>query len=780
MHSRTLNPFIALVMLASLAAGIVVPVQDNRALAQDDAATPPLIQPVEEIEPEAEQPVGDESDGSLEIAVSADVGDGGQPPEFPREVTIGDERYLFDRLVPVAIDGLAPIAADENVSVYAMTGEGPFDSLYVTAAGEGVGSTARYLPERIQAPDVACLAEVAEVGQLTAGDSIYVFAGIETDLTVDSLQSVGTSGENQLYADPGAAQPYPELLIADPAGLLRFLLAIADGRPTPLAESLAFNGARLEFVADVSEQVDVSTLSKVGCAGPFPVFGSGDDSVDEAGSRYVRAGGRLFQFGGESAPTDVPIVIPTEIPATEAPTAAPTEEPATEAPTEAPATEAPTEEPATEEPVTEAPTEASTEEPATEAPATEAPTELPATEEPATESPATEAPQTEAPAEEPATEAPAEEATEPAAEGIATEDVEAAEEAGLPSQVEVQNITYVFTQVVVDIDIQTLVEVEVINVQNIELTIYIDQDVEGDPPRYYAATADGQVVGLYVPSSVQQTPPPTAQLQPPAFVPTQDPDAPPPPAVTAEASTTCTGDPGEINAQGLPSRMPNRIQLGGIAYGFVGTEDPDSVAELTLVGCVGAFEVLSIEGVDRAEVLILRYSGSGPAGEVVYRFEVAVTYGVEFEITGRPQVISAGDQDYRLVNTWQRSLYSSTTVILFVEDPENQAPEIFYAVNIINSPRGDAVGEYQVVGENDKTSEEMVAAGAQAGLNPDLTVEGQRYLLVSVYLPAGTTTNGFVTLFATAVDGETTVLFGRDIRRLELLIYEVIPAEQGE
>ena len=859
MLSRSFNPVVALVVLASLIVGVFAPVNhgsaaprldsdSSNAMAQSEVATPPIIQPIEDLST-PEEPAEQVPDGSLDVASSDDLGDGGQPEGLPREITVGDERYLFDRIVPLATDGLALIAENEDLAVYAMSGEGPFDSLYVASTSQGTGELARYLPERLGSPEVSCPAEVAEIGQLSADNAVYIFAGLETDLTEDSLQSVGVSGENQLYADAGAAPPFPELFVADPNGLLRFVIAATDGRPGSLAESLAFNGTRFEFVADVSAEVDLSGLTKVGCTGPYPVLALQDDA---SGSRYVLAGGALFEFGGDApaepvdstpeSPFDITAEDPTEIPIA-APTAVPTEEPTvvpTEVPTEEP-TAAPTEVP-TEVAATEAPAEASTEE------ATEAPAE--ASTEEATEVPAEDA--TEAPAE--ATEAPADAAV----------DIESAEEAGLPTQVEVQNTTYIFNQVAVDIDIQTLVqvevvtvndvdltvyarqdvdgvalelycvaeggevvgryvplaatvptppaelpanievqnttyifnevnvdidiqtlvEVEVIVVQDIELTIYVDQDVQGLPSRYYAATTDGQIVGQYVEaslvaSSAQQAPPPTAQLQPPAFVPTQAPEAPPPPAVTAEAAATCTGDPGEINAQGLPSRLPNRIQLGGIAYAFVGTEAPDASGELTLIGCVSAFEVLSIEGVDQSEVLILRYSGSGPASESVYRFEAAVTFGVEFEITGRAEVISDGERDYRLSQTWQRSLYSSTTVILFTGNPDEASPEMFYAVNVSSTVVGDAIGEYRVAGENDQASDEMIAAAEPAGLNPDLTVEGQRYLLVNVYMPVGTTTNGFVTIFAITVEGDDEILLGRDKRRLELFIYEVIPSEQG-
>jgi len=651
-----------------------------------------------------------------------------------------------------------------------------------------------------------------------------------------------------------------------------------------LAESLAFGGVLLQFAGDATEGIDPASLTKAGCAGPYPVYAAQGEADAGTTNLYVRAGGRLFQFSGEvipaEAPTEVPVDVPTEVP-TEIPTESPTEAP-TEAPTEQP-TEAPTEQP-TEAP-TEAPTEVPTEAPTAEPTAlpTEAPTEA-ATEavtEPVAET-VTEEP-TEAPATDP-TEAPVDASTEePAAaptEAPAGEDdptaestqaaidfpsgiVDAAATAGLPPQVEVQNASYVFTQVDVDIDIQalvevdvvtinntsltvyaeqefqgiapvlycvaddgavigryvpvattsptpppdlpatidventtyvfnqvnididiqTLVEVNVIVVQNVELTIYTDQNVDGQPSRYFAVTSEGQVVGQYVESSLvvtttQVTPQPTAQLQPPAVVATQAPDAPPPAAVTAEPADTCAGSPGPINDQGIPAYLPNRIQLGGIAYALVGTESPGDAGELTRFGCISGFEILTTDQADQSEVVYLRIAGQGATADVVYRFEAAVTYSVEFEVTGRPQRITGEEQQFRLVDTWLPSIYSSTTVILFVEDAENAAPEVFYAVNVYNTVVGEVVGEYRQVEQNDMPSEEIVAAAESAGINPDLTVEGRRYLLVNVYSPVGTTTNGFVTLFSAAGEGEAEILLGRDKRRLELFVYDVIPAEE--
>ena len=68
----------------------------------------------------------------------------------------------------------------------------------------------------------------------------------------------------------------------------------------------------------------------------------------------------------------------------------------------------------------------------------------------------------------------------------------------LPPTIDVDNTTYVFNEVEVEVDIQNLTFVEVITVQNIEVSIYVDAGVQGQPARCYAVTDDGQVIGQYV------------------------------------------------------------------------------------------------------------------------------------------------------------------------------------------------------------------------------------------------------------------------------------------
>ena len=202
---------------------------------------------------------------------------------------------------------------------------------------------------------------------------------------------------------------------------------------------------------------------------------------------------------------------------------------------------------------------------------------------------------------------------------------------------------------------------------------------------------------------------------------------------------------------------------------FVAAESADSAGTLTPLGCVGPFELASTDRADRAEVVYLRSPDA--VGAPVYRFEAVPTFEIQFEVTERPQTITAADESYRLTQVWQPSLYSSTTVILFVSDPADTAPEVIYAVDVAQTPSGDAIGEYRLSGDT-APSEQATGAAEGLELHADLTVNGLVYDLVDVFTPAGTTRNGFVTLFRSASDEAPATLLGRDVRKLgELFIF---------
>lgn len=728
-------------------------------------ATPPP--PDEEAAP-TEAPV-EEAQGDLPgIEITAGLGTPNQPAEYPREIVIDGARYLFDRLVPLDRNQLTAVAQEGETSAYAKSEQGPFDMLYLAVPDRDPGELGRYLPEQLDAPDQACLSETAQTQRLTAANSTYISAGYEPDLTADLLQVVYDASGQPVYADPGTSEPYPELFLDDGTGLLRFLLIGGDGRPQALSDALAFDGSELAFSGDVTQSVDRNALVKVGCSGPFPVYSATPDAPFT--QLFVGVGDTLLQFDGEGVPEQPsPTAEPTET-ATLEPTPAPTET-ATLEPTPAP-TETATLTPTATPTETPAPTETATATPtATVAPPTETATSTPAPTETATAAPApTETPTTEpTPAATVTTEATTEPADEPTATATTTIAPTAtatgtaapaqtplpAEEAGLPQQIEVQNTAYIFNQVNVDIDIETLVEIDVIVVQgvqltvyaeeefegatsilycvatdgdivgeyvvrasaeppsppslpqeieiennvfvfnevditinvqtlvqvsfivyqNISLTIYADQDAPDEPTRLWAVAPGGIVVGQYVESDlvVELTelplvPQPTPAFQPPAVVPTLPPSVLPP--VGTGVATGCSGTVGELNALNIPSNLPNRIQFGGIAYNFAGSEPASEAGTLTRLGCIGPFEVASSDQEDRSEVLYLRAPGGG-ANQLVYRFEAAQTFTVVLEVQGNATNVQVGDNRYQLAQTWETRIHASVSVLLFQESAED-------------------------------------------------------------------------------------------------------------
>jgi hypothetical protein len=204
-----------------------------------------------------------------------------------------------------------------------------------------------------------------------------------------------------------------------------------------------------------------------------------------------------------------------------------------------------------------------------------------------------------------------------------------------------------------------------------------------------------------------------------------------------------------------------------VAYLFAGAEAPADVGTLNRIGCAGPFELTVMDGADQADVIYLRSGPSGP----VYRFDAALTFEVQFEASEQPQTITSLDQRYRLERAWQPSVYSSTSVILFAEDPAEPTPTVVYGLNVTQTAVGDAVGEYRSVDEPTQPSAELAAAAEQAGLHADLVINGETYVLGDIFTPAGTTRNGFMTLFASTTDEDAQALLGRDTRDVELFVF---------
>jgi len=239
---------------------------------------------------------------------------------------------------------------------------------------------------------------------------------------------------------------------------------------------------------------------------------------------------------------------------------------------------------------------------------------------------------------------------------------------------------------------------------------------------------------------------------------------------TTPTPPSCVGDPGEPDAQGLPTNLPARIQVSGTAYVFERAESPADAGTLTVLGCVGPFELLRSDQVDQSDAVYLR-AVTGGAGTQVYRYAAAVTFDVDFEVADRPQTISALDERYRLERLWEPSMFSSTSVILFTDDVSNPEPGVLFGVAVTQTVVGDAIGEYRPADDAEAPSDELATAAELAGLHPDLTIGGRTYVIVAVYSPVGTTRNGFMTLFSTGTAEVPEQILGRDPREPELYVF---------
>ena len=231
----------------------------------------------------------DAANGSS-LETNFELGNGGQPEDFPREVSVDGARFLFDRMVPATRQDLIPVAQDGPIQAFATTDVAPFDALYLSVPPRSEEELGRYLAEQIGASNIACPAEAGTFQPLDANGATYAFAGIEPLLTSADLEQVATDSNNQpVFADPGLSQPFPELFFTDPNGLIRFVSTTGAGVPVAISESLAIDGAQFAFQGDVTTQVDITSLTKIGCAGPFPVYSDADPA---SGIRYVVVGSR--------------------------------------------------------------------------------------------------------------------------------------------------------------------------------------------------------------------------------------------------------------------------------------------------------------------------------------------------------------------------------------------------------------------------------------------------------------------------------------------------------
>jgi hypothetical protein len=214
------------------------------------------------------------------------------------------------------------------------------------------------------------------------------------------------------------------------------------------------------------------------------------------------------------------------------------------------------------------------------------------------------------------------------------------------------------------------------------------------------------------------------------------------------------------------------MQYGGTGYRFSQTVTAADAGSLTRIGCVGAFDLSTsdLEGAENALFL-----GLQNAPDTLFRYEPTTSFSVEFEVTNDPRIIrlaGTGDQPdvtYRAGDPMVRSVYSSVTLILFVADASQEQPErvLGYAVD------QNVIGEYVPEGTGEQASAEVIAEAEQLGIHGELTLGagGTRYVLVSLWRPFGTTTNGWIMLYGPEGQAAPEELVGLDPRRLDLLVF---------
>src|SRR5829696_12577 len=238
---------------------------------------------------------------AIQVQAQDDADSTARSPQFPIEILVDDQYFLFDREIPVAPEGLVEVGQQDDLTFSAETAEGPHDPVFVSSAVDAE-TIARYLPENPVSADGttpadACPAQPQEFGDLQSGEGVYAYAGSEPDVPVDGLASIASTAEGfTVYAD-AAQQPPLDLFMDTGSDLIRFVLLDEQGRPPVLGETLQFHGLPFAFEGDVAGSVDSATLSPFGCAGPFPVSAPLDQvdagAVDQL---YATVGDRLFAY----------------------------------------------------------------------------------------------------------------------------------------------------------------------------------------------------------------------------------------------------------------------------------------------------------------------------------------------------------------------------------------------------------------------------------------------------------------------------------------------------
>jgi hypothetical protein len=633
------------------------------------------------------------------------------------EIVVDGARYLRDRDVTVNVEPLQQVADENGNPVYVKPGgSDPLGAAYVLPP-EGGDQATRYLPEFVGNPDATCPSDLVARETIQGNGATYVAAGPETDMNADQLTEIGTSDDGAIIYAYSPEQPFEEILVAQSQGqgnvpLTRYVMTSPEGVPAPFSDGLTFAGQ--QFAPAPGAVTSVEGLTKVGCAGLFPVYAQAPGQPFSTITLQVGDQAVSFQaLEGDAGVTAVESTPPPALP-TEAVVTPP---PAAEIVATPPATEVPPTATLTPEPtatVTPEPMATATPEPT--ATATPEPTATATPEPTATATPEPTAVPTEAPTVPPTT-APTQAPTAVPTDAVA-EPAEGDEPRALPTEV---------------------------------------------PPT--------PAPGTEVPTLPPTRPTPTTQpLQPRAVVPTLPAGAPSPAASVRTTDLTCAGETGALDADGVPERLPTSIQYGGTGYRYTGQISVADAGSVEAVGCAGGFVIFEpAEEADTGPI----YLGLDESPDTLFRFERTRSFTVQSEVTDQPRTIeTAGTEEqpavrYRAAEPLVRSTYSSLSLIIYVPDAENPGPErlLGYAVG------GDVFAEYVLEGTGEQASQEVLAEAETSGILGEMLLGGQRYVLTSLWAPYGTTTNGWVTLYGPAGEEAPEQLVGLDPRREDLMVF---------
>ena len=224
-----------------------------------------------------------------------------------------------------------------------------------------------------------------------------------------------------------------------------------------------------------------------------------------------------------------------------------------------------------------------------------------------------------------------------------------------------------------------------------------------------------------------------------------------------------------MDDDGVPDRLPRQLQYAGQSYAFTGSVNRSDVAETTVVSCVGPFVVMEVEDSDTL------YLGIQNADEQLYAFEQTTAFTVQSQTydTQTPDRLAMPDTDsgpgatYRATTPLMPTSYSSVSLVLYVADAQATPHDRILG----HSVSANSFGEYVPEGAAEHASQEVVDKAATYGIPNQFVIGTQRYVLVALWTPFGTTTNGWLTLYG--VDGEAVPdqLIGLDPRQTNCLVF---------